>query len=228
MSLKHIEGRVIVSADLDSKNWHSFANGTKIRLERQWNNFNRRHTEPVNAIVVSGENIKEGAEILVHPNALTETNKINNFKPLSGTEAADDVKYFSIPEDMCFAWYDGEEWKPFPGYDFALRIFKPYTGIMIGVDPEQIPDVLWVTTGDLKDKAIFTLKACDYCIIFQDVDGREGNLIRFRPNGDEKTKREPEAIAILHEMTKKVKDGNLLVGIEVSDAKSINEFERAI
>ena len=39
-------------------------NGGKIRLERQFNNLNRRETEPVNAWVVDAKNILPGLKYL--------------------------------------------------------------------------------------------------------------------------------------------------------------------
>ena len=64
--LKHVEGRIIVSVDHESKNSHKFADGTVIRLERDYNNLNRRQTQPTNAIVISGKDISKGSEILIH------------------------------------------------------------------------------------------------------------------------------------------------------------------
>lgn len=223
--LKHTEGRVVVSVNLEGKNTHKFADGTVIRLERQYNNLNRRETEPVNAMVISGENIPVGSEILIHPNCTHDVNKIFNYKNLSGKEEASDVKYYSVREEDCFLWLgeDGE-CKPIAPYETALRVFKPYEGLIEGVPPAVLKDVLYVTSGDLKGQVVKTLKACDYQIVFQDTNGREGNAIRFRPNGDEKHDREPEAIAVLHELTKKVKSGKYLVGIDIRDAKPINEL----
>jgi hypothetical protein len=224
MNLKHIDGKVIVAVDLEGKNWHTFSNGVKIRRERQFDEFNRRISEPVNAIVVSAENIPDGSEILIHPNAPTESNQIHNYKKLSGKETSSDVKYYSIPSEMCFIWRDGDEWRPLPPYETALRIFVPYKGFIEGIEPTQIADALYCTSGDLKGKAVKTLKACDYEVIFQDISGKEGRIIRWRPNGDEKHKREPEAIARREDVTKKIKKGEYLVGLSTSDCKPINEL----
>src|SRR5690349_1604677 len=125
-TLTHVENRIIVSIDLDKKNWHQFDDGTKIRIERKYDNFNMRHVNPVNAIVVSGNGLTEGSEVLVHHNAIHETNLINNYQSLSGKAIASNIKYYSILENEAFAWHDGNEWKPLPGFDFALRVFKAY------------------------------------------------------------------------------------------------------
>jgi len=228
MALKHTEGRVVVSVDLEAKNWHTFENGLKIRRERQFNELNRRITEPVNAICISGEGIADNAEILVHHNAACETNLINNYKKLSGEDAASTVKYYSIPQEQCFFWKDENDvWQPLPPYETALRIFEPYNGVFEGIEPTLIKDTLYVTSGELKGLVVKTVKAADYQIVFQNTNGKEGNLIRFRPNGDPKTQREEEAIAILHKETELVKRGKLLVGIEVKDAKKVNELSYA-
>lgn len=219
--LKHVEGRVVVKVDLEGKNWWTFKNGLKIRLERQFDNLNRRETEPVNGYVISAAGIQEGAEILIHPNAVTETNLITNYRPISGEETGSDTKYYSISEDQCFAWCDNGVWKPIQPYETALRVFKPYIGVLEGIKPTQIKDALYVTSGELTGKVVMTVKAADYEIIFQNIDGREGRLIRFRPFGDPKTQREEEAIAILDEATQMVASGDWFVGLSVSDCKPI-------
>lgn len=223
--LKHIEGRVIVSADMDRKNWYTFADGTRIRYERDWDNLNVRHTKPVNAIVISGENINEGAEILVHPNALVESNEIFNYQPLSGEKIAENVKHFSIPEDMCYAWLDGQEWRPLKNFAFGLRVYKQYSGIIQGIEPTLIKDVLFVTTGELEGNVVHVLKSSDYEIIFQDTNDREGRIIRFRHFEDEELNEREEVIVIDHGLTEKVEDGTLLIGISPTTAKKIHESE---
>mgnify|MGYP002813323528 FL=1 len=227
MGLKHTEGRVVARVNREKKNYYTFADGTKIRVERQFDNFNRRETQPTNAIVVSAKGIPEGAEILVHPNAPEENNRIYDYTPLSGEEVASHVKYYSIPEDQCFAWRNENQWKPIPPFETALRVFKPYKGLLTGVEPTQLKDVLFVTSGELKGKVVKTIKSSDYCIVFQDTNGKEGNLIRFRPFGCQKTKREEEAVAILWDETKLVNRGDLLVGLSKSDAKQLKETSDA-
>lgn len=217
-NLQHVEGRVVIKVDINSKDSWTFENGMKIEYKRQFNNFNERETKPVNAIVISGEGIKSGSEILVHPNVIHDSNRIFSYK-----ESSDTVKYYSIHHDMCFAWHDGVDWRPLPPYDFALRVFKPYEGLIAGIEPEQLKDTLYVTTGELKGKVVKTLVACDYEIVFMDKTGREGRRLRFRPFGDPKTKREEEALAIMNDLTDKVNNGELLVGLSIKDAKPITE-----
>ena len=54
-----VEGKVVVSVDHEKKNSYTFENGVTIRMERDWNNLNRRETQPVNAIVIDGEGFQQ-------------------------------------------------------------------------------------------------------------------------------------------------------------------------
>lgn len=224
--LECVQDRVIVSVNMEEKNSHQFADGTKIRLERNWNNLDQKYTQPVNGVVISGDGIPEGAEMLISHNSTHPTNEIFNFKNLSGSEIASDIKYFSVPIGECFAWRKGEgEWHPMPNFDFALCVFEPYDGVLTGIQPTKLNDVLYVLTGKYKGNVVLTLKGCDYEIIYQEkTTGREGNIIRFRPDGNEKEQRDPEICAILHSETEKVKSGKLLVGLNTSDCKPLNSY----
>ena len=221
--LKAVDGKVIISVDLEGKNSHTFSDGTKIRLERQYNNLNRRETHPVNAIVIDGEGVKAGSQILIHPNMTHDTNKIFNYGQLSGDIEGSDVKYFSIPVEQCYAWLDEEDnntWKPLKNFEFALRVYKPYVGLIDGIEPTLVKDVLYVTTGEFKGLVVHTLKACDYEIIFQGIQGREERLIRFRHFPDQEHERE-EIIAVDYHLTEKVNKGELVVGISPTNITEI-------
>ncbi len=217
-------GRVIVSIDLESKNSHTFSTGEKIYLGRQFNNLNKRYTQPVNGNVISSTYIPEGSEVLVHHNSVHDVNKIFNYQQTSGTEIADTTKYYSLKEHEIFFYREPntDEWVANKGFATALRVFEPYTGILQNIEPTQLKDVLWVTSGDLKDKAVKTVKAADYSVIFQEKDGREKELVRFRPHGSEE--REPEAIAILEDVTKKILKGEYMVGLSIADCKTLTEL----
>jgi hypothetical protein len=224
-TLKHIEGRIVVSVDHESKNSHKFSDGTVIRLERDYNNLNRRETQPTNAVVISGANIPKGSEILIHHNAPSDTNRIHNYSKLSGKETGSDIKHYSIPEEQCFLWRDENNvWQPIFPYQTALRVFRPYKGVLEGISPTCLKNTLYVTSGGLKGKVVSTIEAVDYVIVFQGINGTEEQIIRFRPNGDEKTNREEEAVAILNDITNKVNNGEYLVGITTKDAKPIKEL----
>lgn len=221
--LSHPEGRIIIEVNEEAKNWHTFEGGQTIRLERKWNNLNRREVAPVSGKVLSAENIPEGAEILFSHNTVHDVNRIFNFHPLGIEEANPDIKYYSVKETECFLWrVEGGDWQPCDVFATALRVFKPYNGPLVGIEPEMIKNVLYVTSGELKGKAVLTLKSCDYVIVFRDSKtGREDNIIRFRPFGDPVTEREPESLAINNEITEAIKKGRYLVGLTPTTAKSI-------
>lgn len=222
--LIHTEGRVVVKVDMKSKDSHTFESGLTIRRERNFNNFNRRETQPVNCIVISGEGIPKGAEILVDHNAFHETNRINDYKNSFESEDTDRIRYFSLERYECFAWRVGKsDWTPLYPFEFGLRIYQPYTGKLENIEPQKMKDTLYVLTGELKGNVVRTLKGCDYIVIYQNDDGREGQLLVFRPMGDNIRKLDEEAIAILHEVTEKVNSGEYLVGYEIKDAKPFKE-----
>lgn len=222
MNLKHVEGRVVIKVDEESKNSFRFEDGTTIRLERNWNNLNKRETAAVNAWVISGEGIPEGVEILIHHNAIHDSYRIFNYTPLSGEEIASNWKYYAIPQDMCYLYREGEEWQPLPGFATALRVFVPYGGIIEGVPPKKLKNVLYITKGDYEGNVVHTLVACDYEIVCQGANGREQRVIRCLPNGDEKTGKEPEVIVVDHTLTERLKRGELYVGLTETDAKPLN------
>lgn len=224
--LKAVEGRVVVSIDHQYKNEVAFNGGT-INLLRHMNNLDRTYTQPVNAIVLDCPYIPKGSEILVHHNAMQDTYRIFNYKQIGGEDAASEVKYYSIPEGFCFIWKDeNNTWQPIKPFETALRIFIPYKGFIQGIDHTKIADTLFVTSGELNGKAVKTLKSCDYCITFKDINGKDGRVIRFRPYGDEREKRDEEAIAIIHEITDKILSDEYLIGIDISDAKKYSEYGR--
>lgn len=218
-NLRHIHERVIIMVDLEKKNQTTFSNGTTIRLERQYNNFNRRETEPVQGTVISAEYIPEGSEILISHNALHDSNKIFSYKTHSP-----DVQYYSIPETDCFAWRDKQgEMQPMANFEFGLRVYKPYTGRISFITPKIINDVLYLTTGHLKGKVVHTLKASDYQVVFQGQNGKEDNLIRIRHSENSNFDRE-EIQAISKDLTENVNRGTLHIGLTPQDCKPLNEY----
>lgn len=220
--LKFIQGRVIVKVNTEEKNSHTFQDGTKIRLERKYNEFNRRITEPTTAIVISAEHIPTGSEILIGHNSLHEVNRIYDYQELSGEDAASEVRYYSLPEEDCYAWRNEEgNLMPMKNYAFALRLFKPYNGSLTGIDPTIIKDVLYITTGEFKGNVVHVLKASDYEIIYQGKVGREERVIRLRHFEDDYNEKE-EITAIAHDLTEQVQKGKLLIGLSTKDAKKLN------
>lgn len=222
--LKHVFGRVVVKVNLEEKNYHTFSDGTKIRLERDFNNLDVKYTKVSQGQVIDAEYIPSGAVVLFHPNSTHDSNKIFNYGQLSGDETASDTKYFSIPEEEIYLYRIGEgDYQPLKGFVTALRVYVPYDGILYGIDPSIIKDTLYITSGHLKDNVVLTLRSCDYQIIFQESNGREGNLIRCRHWEDDEFHEREEIVAIHHEYTKKVNEGKLLIGLSPSEAKLLNE-----
>jgi hypothetical protein len=221
MRLKAPKNRVVIKVDLESKNTHKFADGTTIRLERQFDNFNMRYVKPTNAIVVSANNIPEGAEILIHHNSTHDVYRIFNYLPPT-TDASSNVKYYSIPEEECFFWREkeGDEWKPMPNFVTALRLFKPYVGTFEGVPHTLLKDRLLITSGELKGKAVITLKSSDYEIIYQNENGTEDRVIRVRYYNEWNERN--EIITIDDNLTEMIDNGEVLVGLSSSDAKTLN------
>jgi hypothetical protein len=221
MKLKAPSNRVIIKVDLESKNSHTFKDGTKIKLERVYDNFNMRYVKPVNAEVVDATDMPVGSEILIHHNATHDTYKIFNYqKPTA--EASSDMQYFSIPIEECFMWRSekGSMWNPLNNFITGLRIFEPYTGFLQGVEPTLVKNKIYVTSGELSGNVVGTVISSDYEIIYQNDDGTEGRIIRLRyyPEGNDRN----EVISVEHELTEKVVNGDLLIGYNISDAKKLN------
>lgn len=223
-ALKCVKNRIIVAVNLEEKNSHTFSDGTKIKIERNYDNFDRKYVAPVQGIVIDSEYIPKGAKVLFHHNGCHPTNQIFNYKNLSGNETSSDIKHFSIADEHCYLWsMKDDEWNPAKGFATGLRVFKPYKGFLHGIEPTQISNVMYITSGDLKGKVCHTLKAADYTVIFQNSKGRESRILRCRHWDDEENDRE-EIVAIDAGLTKKVDLGEYHVGLTKSDAKPINEI----
>jgi hypothetical protein len=218
--LKHVEGRIIIKIDIDSKDIHTLEDGTQIYRGRRFNNLNVRETSPVNAWVVDAEYISKGSEILVHPNSIHDSNRIFNYGS-SGIEQGNSVRYYSIEEPSAFLFREGTEWKPLKGFATGLRIFEPYKGIITGIPPKKIENVLYICSGEYSGKAAQTLKACDYEIVFTGISGREERIIRCRHYEGYDHDRE-EIIIERNDLTKKINNGQLLIGLSENDAKKLN------
>ena len=222
MKLKHRKGSLLVKVDLEFKNSHKFKDGTVIKLERGVENLNKRETQPVNGIVVSAENIPSGSQILIHHNAVHEVNRLYDYQPLSGKVEADTIRYYSIPEEECFLWRekDNDQWNPCYGFATALRVFKPYNGSLLGIEPTLIKNVLYITSGEFKGRVAHVLHASDYTIVFQGDNGVEENIIRIR-HFEKKYNEREEITATDSFLTSQVKKGELLVGLTPLDAKVV-------
>lgn len=222
MNLKNVEGRIVVKADKDGKNWHTFSDGKKIRLERDYNNLDYKYTKQVLGEVVSADDVPTGAMLLFHHNCIHPVNQILNHSKLSGEEITSGVEIFSFSTDECYLWKmpGDKEWKPLKGFATALRVFEPYLGVLQNIPHKKIENILYLTSGNLKGNVCHTLKACDMPIIFNNDEGIEETIIRCRHFEDEEHERE-EIVAINHDLTKKVENGSLYVGVTEKDCKPI-------
>lgn len=223
--MKCVPKRLVVRVDLEQKNFYTFENGQTIRLERGFDNFDRRYTEQVMGVVVDAEYVPKDSFILFHHNSLHETYKILNHSTLSGKEIASGIQLFSIMERDCFFWKKPNEknWNSMAEFATALRVYKPYNGIIQGIEPKLIKDVLWVTSGKYKGLCCHTIKAVDYEITFRDESGRDKKILRIRPEGNEDG-REPELTAINHTFTKMIKQGELYIGLSATKCKPVKEL----
>jgi hypothetical protein len=221
--MKHTKGRIVIKADKDGKNWHTFSNGQRIRLEREYDNLDRKHTSQVLGDVISGEGVPCGAMVLFHHNSIHPVNQVFNHSELSREDEAAGLQVFSIPETECYLWkMEGEpEWKPMKGFATALRVFKPYMGTLAGVPHEKVQNVLYITSGELKGKVCQTLKASDLSIIFNNEKGVEETIVRVRHFEGEDLNEREEIIAVDSKMTRMVKKGELFVGIDDNHCYSL-------
>jgi len=203
--------RIFIKCDLQYKNSHRFSEGHTITLNRDVDNFDKRITRPINAIVIDAENIPKGAEILMHHNSIHDTYKLFDYKELGGDYIQSTIRYFSIPESECYAWRLNGEWHPCNGFEFGLRVFKPHPNYFLDLLPVLVKNKLYITSGELKDKIVITKTASDYEMFFQDKNGKEAKLIRIRHFDEPENIRE-EIIAVDNEATEQFKNGNLLIG----------------
>lgn len=223
MGLKHVEGRVLCKIDLEQKNFHTFSDGTTIRLERDRENFDRTYTQQVLGAVIDAENIPAGSLVLCNHNCTHDSYRVFNTAQLSGDEIAKKTFVFSIPETEVYLWKTDGEWMPTKGFVIGLRIFEPYKGMLHGIEPKKMVNTLYIKTGELSGNVVRTLKACDYIIIFRNEEGVEERILRCRHFENEYHERE-EIVAIDHAATKKLLNGELWVGLEPSDCKPLNSY----
>lgn len=226
--MKHVPGRVIVKADIEGKNWHTFSHGLKIRIERDFNNLDRKHTQQVLGEVVSAEGVPTGAMILFHHNAIHPVNMILNNSQLSGDDIAAGIRYFSFSESECYLWkeYGEKQWKPMKGFGVALYTYKPYKGNIEGILPEKLDNILYIASGgNFAGKVCNCLKYTGMPIVYVNERGIEETIIRFRTYEEYDTRE--EIVAVNDEITEMVYNGEILVGTSQKDCKTLKEYYEA-
>lgn len=221
-NLKVPKGRVLLMVDTDFKNNYDMLgeDGKKltIRLERDVENLNRREVSPVEGICLHSDYIPKDSIVIFHHNSAHPTNEIFDHNELTSEESLKGFKIYSIPENECYLWRNPNEtkWNPIKGFATALRVFEPYKGILEGIEPKLLKDYLFVLDGHYKFVVVRTLKACDYEMVIRGTSGKEDRIIRFRTSYPDKNEKEEILYADM-DLTKKVKKGELLVGLTSKD-----------
>lgn len=227
--LKVPKGRVLLRVDTDFKNNYNIIgeNGKEVtlRLERNVENLNMREVAPVEGICLYSDYIPENAIVAVNHNSFHPTNEVFDHSQLSGEEIASGIKIYSVPEVECYLWRkpNNSEWQPLKGFAIGLRVFEPYMGALEGIEPTLIKDTLYVKTGIFKGKVVRTVKAADYEMVIRGTSGREERIIRFR-NFEQYNDRE-EVLYVEPELTAKVKNGLLLVGLTNKNCCKLEEMK---
>lgn len=222
--MKSVKGKVIIKVDIEQKNGYTFSDGTNLIMPRDVENLNKCYTWQTMGECIDAENIPKGALILFHHNATHDVNVVFDSDLLTKEEKLEGFKIISIKEHECFLWKQKGEcdsWNTTKGFATAYRVFQPYVGRMVGIEPKLIKNVLYIRDGEFKDKVVHTLKAADYQITFRNEKGVDENFVRCRHFEDEYHERE-EITAVDNGMTEKVRNGELLIGITVNDAKILN------
>jgi hypothetical protein len=210
-NLKKIMNNVLVKMDTKQKEKYDLGNGKVLYWERGYE-FNRRLDYPSRAIVIDGEGLPAGSEILVHHNAIEPSYQVFSEDFLTEEEKKEGYKMFSLPKDMCFCYKKDVEWLPCDEFLITLRVFKPYTGRLFGLPHEQVKNRMYCVKGEWEGQALVTLVNCDYEIVFHNTENREERLIRTRHR---------EVLATDEGLLEKIKSGELLVGRSPKDAKKL-------
>lgn len=198
--MKATQGNVLIKIDLEQKKKYKFSNGAEIFISRG-HEYNLRLDNPNVAEVIDAENIPTGALVLIHHNSIQDSFKV-----------FEEENIFSVPNDMVFLYYYDNEWLPNTGFVIAERIFKPYKGVLIGIESELVKNRMWIVKGLYAGACAITLKNCDYEIVYF-LDGKEHSIIRTRTR---------EIIGEDVLLGEQIKNNIYLVGINPQDAKTLN------
>lgn len=223
---KALKGYVIIKMDTRQRERFRLG-GTDIVLDiSRGFNWNLREDRPALAEIIDGENLPKGTDVLVNYLAIEPVYEILEEEILTKHEKQQGVKIFSIPNDMCFAYFDKGEWRPCKEYLLTMRIFKPYTGKLAGIEPTLVKNRMYVFKGfsegenetkvDLGGKVAVTLDWCDYQIVWTDRNNKEQNLIRTRDR---------EIIGTDDGLLKELKKEKYLMGLTAKTAKTLKEWQ---
>jgi hypothetical protein len=209
---KCTNGNVLIRLGTKNKDKYNLTEDIQIELEHGYN-FNLREDRPNLAEVMDGLGLTIGTKILVNYLALEKTYEIEGNDLLTKEEIAEGYKAYSVPEDMCFAYFKDGEWLPCKDIFLTLRVYKPYKGKLEGIEPQLVKNRMYCTKGEYAGKVLVTTLNCDYQIEWHNENNREEKLIRTL---------EREIMAIDEGMGKDLKKGKYLIGYSESDAKTLN------
>lgn len=212
LKIKAPEGRVIVKIDTKQKERYALENGATLHISRGYN-FNLREDKASSGYVIDSEKIPSGSYVLTNYLATEPTYEIpyqSDF--LTEEEMVHGWKIFSIPHDMVFCYQQNGEWIPCEEFILTKRVFKPYTGNLVGVEPEVVKNRMYVTKGKGEGKVVLSELNCDYEIVFHNTENREERVLRTWKR---------EIIGVDNKMTSDLKKGKYLVGLSSSTAKKL-------
>ena len=224
-SLKALTGFVLIKMDTQNKAKYSLGNGNTLLIQRGYE-FNRRLDYPSMAIIIDGEGLPKGEQVLVHHNASEpHYHVLEDTDMLTEEERREGYKIFSVPKDMCFCYSYKGVWMPCEHFLITLRIFKPYEGRLAGITPQQVKNRMYVINGysegnkderiDLSGKVVCSFDNCDYEIIWMNTNNKEERLIRTRDR---------EVSGIDNDMLKDLKKGIYTIGLSPPTAKKLKDL----
>jgi len=106
--MKALKGNVIIKINTKQKWKYALTEDIELYIEKGFD-FNKRQDMPSRAEVIDGEGLPAGAEILIHHNATGDSYEVPYIHEfLTEEEIEEDYKIYSIPMDMCFAYFHGQ------------------------------------------------------------------------------------------------------------------------
>lgn len=224
--MKHLNEKILIKLDTTQKEKLEWVGGGVLKIERNFN-FNLREDRSSLAIVISGDGLPTGANILVHHLSGEPMYLIDDPELLTKEETKEGYKVFSIPKDNAYFYQDPEtkEWECCRYFLQSKRIYEPYNGVLTGIEHQLIKNRLYIVKGkveedgmvdDVSGKCCIVTPYSDYEIIYHDAEHKQGSLIRTRSR---------EITAVDEGLTKRVLNGELLIGHSPKDAKPLNYKE---
>jgi len=178
MNILAMPNRVLVKVPMDLKEFYQLADDVKLFWPRWINNFDGREDNPVNGVVVNGEGLEEGVEVLLEHNATHESNEIFD----SDYPLEPNFKLFSVAVTEVLLWrykYDKEDklkgWQLYRNVMIVSNLFIHRKSIII-LEPEQIKNRVFVLRGQYENKALIVAKAVAYTIVYQEANGRDAQI----------------------------------------------------